>query len=141
MSVSTALGNAGAGHSIEFRGKKYTARLVVQRIKSEVERWVQSRARREACAMAELLSPEKAREAIAAHTNAILAGEYSFVSDRVQDAIKTPEGVLFFTALTFGIDEETALALLMEKGAEAVAVLELVKEESFSPNAPAPAGQ
>jgi hypothetical protein len=138
--VGAALGNAGAGHYVEFRGKQYAAKLVVQKIKTHMERRLQQQARKTVCALEGHISPEAFDRQLRALNDDIDGGKYFFAGDAARLAMATnPETIIALVACLFDVEEAFALEMIAEKGAEIKSVLDLVIRESFPPNAEAEA--
>jgi hypothetical protein len=84
--------------TIEFNGKKYTAGLITQKVKSGYEKIMEKKALDSIFKMKEFLDPVEFREAVSSVTRDIASGVYSFGSDRSIQSLSTPGGTITFSA-------------------------------------------
>jgi len=145
MTVGDALGNSGAGWTIEHDGKVFRARLVTQKVKDAFATWMSQRVIRQFLA-AQQADGGAYQEAVGIVADRIALGAYDFHGPVAQRAVQTAEGVFRLACLVFDVEEEDGegrrkprrpvtdlemTGLLTERGADVNTVMRLVFARSF----------
>jgi len=133
-STYTGLHGSSDDLTIEYRGKVLKCSLIPQTLKGKAEEWLESKARNEILKWVGKVPNSVIENLIREHTAAVNEGKYAFNGKLCQDMLGTMEGAVFLASLMFGIDQPTALALMVEKPEEVKLILETAKARSF-PNA------
>jgi hypothetical protein len=128
--ISSLLGAAAAPLTLAYNGHALTARLIKQGVKSEWERGLREEA---AAAILPLLGmdPRAFDRASKRLAEAGALGKFAFDGKTSLAVMKTPAGFLRLVQLVFSCDQETAQAVVEERTAETLDVLEQVLIESF----------
>ena len=129
--TSEALGAASAPMCINFNGKTYQGRLITQRVKSQVERWLEKRAIASVMRFRSDLDMSEFRALSAAVTADIASGKYAFGGPYATDALGTMAGGVAFASFVFDCTEEEMEALFLNMPEEVTQVLELIQAQSF----------
>lgn len=129
--TSESLGASAAPMTIEYNGKTYKANLITQKVKSQVERWLEKRAMASVLRFRAELDMSEFRNLSAAVTADIAAGKYAFGGPFCTEALGTMAGGLAFASFIFGCTEEEMEALFLACGDEVTQILELVQAQSF----------
>lgn len=132
--VSEILGAQAAPITFEHKGKVYRPKLLVQKLKSAVERAVQDHAKRTLVEMAGQVPDAVLGIALAGHAKEVAAGTYRYGSPACRDWLASPDGILGFAALVFGCSPDEMTMLLTERGPEVAQILEQVIHESLPPD-------
>lgn len=133
--ASDLLNASGEGSlTIEHNGKKYTAGLITQKIKSDFEKRLEKKALDSIFAIKSSLEPIEFREAVSGVTRDIASGVYSFGSENCVAALSTPSGALSFASLLFNTSEQEIQDVMIANKERFEVVMGLVREKSF-PNA------
>jgi hypothetical protein len=117
--------------TIEFNGKKYTAGLITQKVKSGYEKIMEKKALDSIFKMKEFLDPVEFREAVSSVTRDIASGVYSFGSDRSIQSLSTPGGTITFSALVFNAPEAEIEQMMMAETERYSVVMDIVREKSY----------
>jgi hypothetical protein len=130
--VGNLLNSSGEGSlTIEYNGKKYTAGLITQKVKSAFENGMEKKALDSVFSMKDRLEPVEFREAISSVTRDIASGVYSFGSDNSIANLSTPAGALLFASILFSAPENEIQDLMLVENDRFEAVMELVRDKSF----------
>lgn len=130
-SVSETLGGNAAPYTIEFNGKTYRAQMITQKVKSQVERWLEKRAMATVMRFRADLDLAEFRALSAAVTADIAAGKYSFGGPFSIEALGTMAGGVAFASCIFGCTEDEMQELFASKTDEVTQILELIQSQSF----------
>jgi hypothetical protein len=131
-SVGNILNSSGEGsQTIEFKGKKYTASLITQKVKADFEKSMEKKALDSIFTLKDRLEPVEFREAVSGVTRDIASGVYSFGSDNCVAFLTTPVGVLTFASILFSAPENEMQDLVLSEKERFEAVMEIVREKSF----------
>lgn len=148
MNVGDALGNKGAGWTVEAEGKTFRFRVISQKVKDAFSTWMSQRVLRQ------FLAAQDAEggvydQAVAIVADRIAMGHYGFHGPIAQKVVQTAEGVFHLTRLVCDVEEndrprrpiteEELVSLLAERGLEVNAVMKLVFARSFPKVATPPA--
>jgi hypothetical protein len=128
--ISQILGGHGPAITVSHGGKDYKARPLMQEVKAEWERWVESRAMRPVLALREHVTAAEFAALVRDAAADVASGRYAFGGELSNSAMSTPGGGIAFTAIVFGVGEDEAIRLIEAKGAEIQAALYRVMEES-----------
>lgn len=129
--TSEALGAAAAPMSIEYGGKTYQGRAITQKVKSQVERWLEKRAMASVMRFRADLDMSEFRALSAAVTADIAAGKYAFGGPYCTEALGTMAGGVAFASFIFSCTEEEMEALFLARPEEVTQALELIQQQSF----------
>lgn len=133
--ASDLLNSGGEGSlTIDYNGKKYTAGLITQKVKSDFEKKLEKKALDSIFSMKSYLEPVEFREAVSGVTRDIASGIYSFGSENCVQALSTPSGALAFASILFNAPENEVQDMMISEKERFEAVMHLVREKSF-PNA------
>lgn len=129
--TSEALGAASAPMCIEYNGKTFKGRLITQKVKSQVERWLEKRAMASVMRFRADLDMSEFRALSAAVTADIASGKYAFGGPYCTDALGTMAGGVAFASFVFDCTEDEMEQLFLACPEEVTQVLELIQAQSF----------
>jgi len=131
-SVSSILNTDGEGPlTIEYNGKKYTAGLITQKVKSDFEKRMERKALDSIFSIKDRLEMVEFREAMSSVTRDIASGVYSFGSELSIEALSTPAGAIAFASILFACSEAEVQSLMIAEKDRFEVVMEMVREKSF----------
>lgn len=129
--TSESLGASAAPMTLEYNGKTFKAGLITQKIKSQVERWLEKRAMASVMRFRADLDIAEFRNLSAAVTADIASGKYAFGGPYCVEALGTMAGGVAFAAFIFATTEEEMEELFLARPEEVTHILELVQAQSF----------
>lgn len=129
--LSQVLGNAGAQHTFDHKGKTYKLRMLDQAAKDAFQKHLFGKARAAAMELKSAMDQEAYAEHLAKLNDDFILGEYSLESNRGQKYLQTTAGQLFLASHIFGADDMELVNVMMERADEVVALVKLVLQESL----------
>lgn len=108
---------------IEHKGKTYRAQIDPATTPKRASRLAADAARREILALGGQVSPAVLGASIAAHAERVTGGAFAFGGEQFMAWLGTTDGATAFLALVLGVPEADAVTLVVERGAEVVAIL------------------
>lgn len=115
---------------LEFNGKVYRPKFIVQAIKAKFESWLKAKVQDEILSLPPA-ERELKLELLREHADNVASGKYGFHTDLAKKAMESPAGGIALLSLVFDCSEEEVMELMLAKGDEAKALLEQVKAQSF----------
>lgn len=121
----------GKGHTIHHDGKTYTARLIVQKVKTGFQRWADERYLSTIASLEGMISDTEFKRRMSRAINEVVRGRHSFGKPEAKRLMETEDGLIALAAILFGIDAGEMLGLFLAKPEEVKAVIDAVTQESF----------
>lgn len=129
--LSQALGNAGAKHRLDNRGKVYEFSLVTQKLKDAFQKRYFEHEKRALAEMRDLYpAPDYLAEVKGLHDR-YKRGELNLLSRDGMAWVQTEAGAMTLVSLLAGCDENEALGLVADRGEEVQSLIRLIFFESF----------
>jgi hypothetical protein len=128
--LAEALGNA-VPHEFIDEGKTYKVNMVTPAVQLAFEKHMWALARETARDLKDLMSVEEFERHIDKISKAYQAGGYSMKSDSGAQFIATPRGVVWLIMQLFGVDDNTALDLLVRREQELSDLVNVILCESI----------
>lgn len=129
-SLSSGLGNAGSKLSFTHAGKTYEVSYLTQAVKASFESWIVGRALETLSRLRPILPPDEYAEEKTTLFDSIAAGRFGFHGDVCRAAMKTTDGNLAVVGFLFGCGADEMVTLVMERGEEIKALVEVIVQES-----------
>lgn len=127
--MNTLCGASAAPHTLEHNGRKYTFRMLTYADSTAFSRWLTGRAREVIC-QAYPEGPDRQRKLDELVADA-MAGAYDFDSPTGRAAAATVRGAMALMAISLGVEEAEAEALLKSRTAEVKSIMKMVMAESL----------